>query len=412
MPLAAKSSPSNQAGTGVKLLTAEDVTIQPLIQYYSNFERHVKSNSLHKMWFTGDIEPWSNFENEVSNACSKIPWAKHPDIIAYGPPDAGFSEFHIGFRDHYACGEELSIITRWAQHALHPVSAVSKVLGFNLVFGDWKATSKKRIDFVPAVEVDSTIRDLARPKETETSINKGTGREYVLNESEDVINVRTRRSLVPDYALMVAADGAPRAVGEAKTPWNHDFPQVWREVMDIGGPEPKFLARQTLGQIGNYMIELELKYGFLTNYIHTFFLKRGVNKDGEELFYCSRPIPYDDSPMTGSKISVRQSLLFLADSARGENAWYAKKISKTNIVKRKKGESMKKVRDKLAAVTQGKKRKAAEELGRDVTAKATLEGRSSRHRVHFMDDPEVRNKKPRRLAPKRRGNLAPKIISG
>ncbi|DAA72576.1 TPA_exp: Uncharacterized protein A8136_6379 [Trichophyton benhamiae CBS 112371] len=385
--------PSSQHGSGLKLLNAKDVSLQPLTGFESKGERHVKSSSLHNIWFTGEIKQWNSFEDEVLGHFSSVRWDRHQEIIAYGPPDAGVSEFHIDARDHYVCGEELSISGRFVQHALQPMSAVSKILGLEMVFGDWKATSRNRVDFVPAAEVDYPT------EKPEILANKGKGRADAPNLSDDVLGVRTRKSLVPDYALMVEANGTPRAVGEAKTPWNHNFMAVWEEIIDDPA-EPKFLASQTLGQIGNYMIELELKFGFLTNYQHTFFLKREVNKDEKETIYCSNPILYKHSPMAGSKISVRQGLLFLVGSSHGENAWYAKKLSETNILKREKGESMKNVRDKFAAVTKGKmvtqtsaRSGAGEDLASDFARGLSL-GEEPRRRAHFMDDPEAGRKKP------------------
>lgn len=41
---------------------------------------------------------------------------------------------------------------------------------------------------------------------------------------------RSQSGLVPDYALMMEEDGAPRAVGEAKTPWNHGLRRFWRNL--------------------------------------------------------------------------------------------------------------------------------------------------------------------------------------
>lgn len=127
------------------------------------------------------------------------------------------------------------------------MSAVSKILALEMVFGDWKATSRNRVDFVPAAEIDPPTG------KTEISANKGKGRADVPNSSEDDLGVRTRKSLVPDYALMVEANGAPRAVGEAKTPWNHNFIAVWEEIIDDPA-EPKFLASQTLGRLSLILI--------------------------------------------------------------------------------------------------------------------------------------------------------------
>jgi hypothetical protein len=88
------------------------------------------------------------------------------------------------------------------------------------------------------------------------------------------------------------------------------------------------------------MIELELKYGFLTNYKDTFFLKRGV-MDGEETLYCSPPVKYYAS-LSRNAISVRQALLLLQTSTQSEkSSWYSKKISNKSIIRKRKNESLK-----------------------------------------------------------------------
>lgn len=101
----------------------------------------------------------------------------------------------------------------------------------------------------PPRETGSISFQVDYPTENpEILANKGKGRADAPNLSDDVLGVRTRKSLVPDYALMVEANGTPRAVGEAKTPWNHNFMAVWEEIIDDPA-EPKFLASQTLGRL-------------------------------------------------------------------------------------------------------------------------------------------------------------------
>lgn len=237
---------SSQPEVVVKPLTAKDVTLQPLMMYCDEGGRHVKSSSLHQTWFTGAIKVWDSFENEVTHTFSKVLWHKYPDTIAYDLPKAGISEFHIGASEHFLCGEEISISGRWVQHALHPMSAVSKVLEFGMVFGDWKATAK-RDDFFQAAGTDSNTGNLGQ---SGNLTNKGKGRAVDvsgnLNVDEDLVTNRKKNSLIPDYALMVASDGAPRAVGEAKTHWNHNFLELWIKYINH---DDKMLMRLALGKL-------------------------------------------------------------------------------------------------------------------------------------------------------------------
>lgn len=111
------------------------------------------------------------------------------------------------------------------------------------------------------------------------------------------------------------------------------------------------------------MIELGLKYGFLTNYERTFFLKREDMK-GKETIYCSPPIPYDASPLRGDKISVRQGLFFLQHLVRGEE-WSAEKLSDRSIIKKRKEETVGEAQERVkAALNEGIKKGVANAPGR------------------------------------------------
>ncbi|KKZ64222.1 hypothetical protein EMCG_01446 [[Emmonsia] crescens] len=258
----------------VKVLTAEDVTLQPLIKYCDKAKRHVKSSSFHGLWYVGELEIWAGFENEVGKNFAGIEWKDHPTILAYGLPSEEVSELHLYAGDHFICGEELSISGRW----------------------------------------------------------------------------RKRKNLIPDYALIVEENGAPRAVGEAKTPWYHDFQALW---VDIQNTKKKLVMRRALGQIGNYMIELQLKYGFLTNFDQTFFLKREI-VNNEETLYCSPPVKYNASPLYGDKIFLRQSLLLLQSSVVGnESVWKTEKTSEAGIIRKKKSEKMEDAKRRVGDAVQG-----------------------------------------------------------
>ncbi|KAK2754213.1 hypothetical protein FQN54_007092 [Arachnomyces sp. PD_36] len=322
MPPPAKSAGDPQM-VQVKALTAEDVTLQPLIKYHDNAKRHVKSSSFHGLWYVGELETWSGFEDEVGKNFGGIKWKDHQTILSYDIPSERVSDLNLLAKEHFLCGEELSISGRWVQHALHPMSTVGKELGYKMVFGDWKATAERDVDFVQSGKYDHE-----------------SGKVVPLDDTAaegDTTKKRKRKNLIPDYALMVEDNGAPRAVGEAKTPWNHDFRALW---LDFENTEKKLLMRRALGQIGNYMIELQLKYGFLTNFDRTYFLKRVV-ANGKETIYCSPPVEYSASPLQGGKVSVRQSLLLLQSLVVGnESAWKTEKSSDAGIIRKKKSEKM------------------------------------------------------------------------
>jgi hypothetical protein len=411
----------------VRTLTARDVTYQPLMSYKADPKRRVKSSSLHELWFAENLEEWDTFEDEVEKNFANIPWADHSNVLAYDLPE-DVSDFHLYAKDHFLCGEEISISGRYVQHALHPMSAVSKELEYEMVFGDWKTTAERDTDFVRTIRIDTASKDIVSLTEEEAAVEEIDDSTF----EETPIKRRPRKQLIPDYALMVEIDGSPRAVGEVKTPWNHNFKNMWVAMTDNQNKmrmrralgiffviSNVFITDTQVGQIGNYMIELELKYGFLTNYTYTFFLKR-VSAEGKETLYCSPPIQSDAFPLAEMKekqtISVRQALLFLQTSVHGgKSAWYAKKVSTRSIIKKLKGETIGQVKERLAVALADVATSSAEhDAGRSPDANPEVDeaigklekleiggnqqGPTTRSRARFADPPvsDTKGKKPAR----------------
>ena len=210
------------------MLTAKDVTLQPLTKYCDKAKRHVKSSSFHGLWYVGKLDFWADFADEVDKNFAGIKWEDHSTAIAYDISGEEDSKLLLYAADHFICGEELSISGRWVQHALHPMSIVGKELRYEMVFGDWKATAESDVDFVQSGKYDFDSKKV-----------------LPLDENEETVKPRKRKNLIPDYALMVEENGAPRAVGEAKTPWNHDFQALWA---DFQTDEKKLLMRRALGK--------------------------------------------------------------------------------------------------------------------------------------------------------------------
>lgn len=331
----------------VRGLTAEDVVCEPLLKY-NDCSRHVKSSSLHPIWSSGKIEVWSTFEAEVEQTFLEIPWENYSAVIDYALPD-DVDKNHIRARDHFLCGEELSISGRWSDHALNPVSAIGRVLGYGAVFGDWKATARSNFSLA---EPESTA-DGVTPADKGTS-SKATDADPGAKPTVEI--KRKRNALIPDYALILEIDGTPRLIGEIKTPWKHPLPQWWAFFVKDNNDlhmrralgkltliswEHRFLlmSGDKLGQTVNYMIELGLRYGFLTNYNHTVFLKR-EDVDGKEILFCSTPIEYNARPGPGSRVSVRQCLLHMQTLVVGDSDWKLEKSSQESIIKQQKKEPM------------------------------------------------------------------------
>ncbi|PGH14477.1 hypothetical protein AJ80_05922 [Polytolypa hystricis UAMH7299] len=333
-----RGSGDNFAGQHVQALTAKDVALQPLTRRCDKPTRHVKSSSFHGLWYVGDLKTWDDFESEVQGNFVGVPWNNYSTILAYALLES-VSEPHVDAEDHFICGEELSISGRWVQHALQPMSAVGKEPKYGMVFGDWKATSDHQVDFVKDTKPIS--EEANSDDETAFSTVKKDAVSVDSAAENEPTTKRKRKVLIPDYALLVEENGAPRAVGEAKTPWNDELDLSWYDFVD----EKELLGlRRALGQIGNYMIELELKYGFLTNYKWTLFLKREI-VNGAERLHCSRPVSYDASPLFKDPISVRQALLLFQSRVVGDKSdWKSAKISDNGIIKKRVNEKVKDAR--------------------------------------------------------------------
>jgi hypothetical protein len=114
-----------------------------------------------------------------------------------------------------------------------------------MVFGDWKATAKQNLDFVQTGKVDTNTGDIIALTKEEIAVEEQGDASDSIPLKERPVK-RKRKNLIPDYALMMENDGSPRAVGEAKTPWNHDFERLWLDVQDS---ETKFSMRRALGML-------------------------------------------------------------------------------------------------------------------------------------------------------------------
>ncbi|KAK2733214.1 hypothetical protein FQN57_002259 [Myotisia sp. PD_48] len=342
----------------VKPLTAADVVRKPLVKYIAHPDWHVQSKSIHALWYLNPLKPWISFEEEVLASFNAISWSDFQQAIAIEVLEDADHDFHLETREHSYCEEEISISGRFVQQALHPMSAVSQLLGYKMVFGDFKATSKggsyklKEKGPVPKWKKPT-------PPMRGSALKVDPGRK--------------QGSLIPDYALMTDSGAVPRAVGEVKTLWTHNFKLDAAEIFETDKPNlrrlfGKYLASQKyirisvfqavhfsqcnylLGQIGRYMIELELKYGFITNFDHTIFLKREF-ENGEEVMYFSTPIAYDSRQSDNKSITIRQGLLFLeAKVQEGEMAWHAKSPPKNAILAQKKDQKINDIRNWLTCV--------------------------------------------------------------
>lgn len=197
-------------------LTAKDITSQSLPELSVVGGYHTTSIALHDIYFTGNLELWHSFEQEVISFRSIIEHKWTSTVLGYYPSD---STYHSIFTyEYYRCGEEISVSGRFVSHALQVMSGVAKEVGFTNVFGDWKATGRRNDS--------SEEKDRSKMPDTEERVpapNDKEGGSTRITER----NSAKKGALIPDYALLSAENCSPRAIGEAKTPWKHKIFQWW-----------------------------------------------------------------------------------------------------------------------------------------------------------------------------------------
>ena len=191
-------------------LDAKLLTLEPLPRFFSIPKRHVGNPALYDQSYTGILEEWKGFEQEVKDFFDSRPWEKYPSILHYKSSNPTANDINF---EHYVCGEETSTSGRYVQNALHVMTAVGKEMNFKTLFGDWKATKNKNMVFEFGPDGLKV-----KPMTLEMKMNGDTPQKEA--------DINSSHIFVPDYALM-DGNGVARAVGEAKNPWNHPFFIWW-----------------------------------------------------------------------------------------------------------------------------------------------------------------------------------------
>ncbi|GLB05897.1 hypothetical protein AtubIFM57258_001190 [Aspergillus tubingensis] len=234
---------------------------------------------------------WNTFEKEVRQVFDSIHWDQQREILAYAPANSSNSPNNT-WNEQLFCGDEHSVVARFNQNVGHVMTSVFQSLGLSSRFGDFKACK------------DSTLA------------NK-----------------------VPDVVLLTDG-GRLRIVGEAKTPWKHVLKDAF---------EDQYKLRHILGQLARYLYGAQIKYGFLTTYRETIFVKQepypNKEKGGQMALWHSdvikhttRSANFDPDGDFKGCVSLRQCFLFMGKMATespvcenplGKNQWVGS--SKTSV---------------------------------------------------------------------------------
>ncbi|PQE24266.1 phosphoglycerate mutase family protein [Rutstroemia sp. NJR-2017a BVV2] len=287
--------------------------------------KSTKSSTLHKnVKYVGPLVHWKNFEKEVTDHyIAAFPKDKKERVLDWKPADNEDVGREKKLKNHcyneeIIVGDEHSLQARFTDQALHQVTCVAQDFNLNMRYGDSKTADCEKAAALPGGKERERLPDFAGSK-LGWKINEDTGK-------NDLI-VR------------------PRVLGEGKVFWTHDL-AIWADV--TREPEgPKSKLRELLGkmnppdcQIAEYMRLNRMKYGFVTVYKETVFLKQvkeenveGVDpkdlkkKKKAYVLYYSNPIHHKTKwegvpilPRGASyegRVSVRQCMWFVSDKGFG-----------------------------------------------------------------------------------------------
>ena len=98
--------------------------VNPLIQ--SRTQRRTGTSG-HDSRFVGYLGLWSSFESSVRQSTQTINWNQHQNTLQIRPGNP-----HAVHHEHFVCGDEKSVATRFVQNVFQPVIAVGKELGHDI----------------------------------------------------------------------------------------------------------------------------------------------------------------------------------------------------------------------------------------------------------------------------------------
>lgn len=126
--------------------------------------------------------------------------------------------------------------------------------------------------------------------------------------------VTEAKGLIPDGLIFEVNEMKPVLAIEAKHPVVYDPKHLSMRVQWLRGNRKgeKFLQSSPLKQIHCYMLVLKHRYGILTTYNKTWFLKREVN-DGKGILYVSRAFFPDSTDPTLGQAFVYMNYLAFKD---------------------------------------------------------------------------------------------------
>ncbi|KAK2812029.1 hypothetical protein FQN50_001738 [Emmonsiellopsis sp. PD_5] len=254
------------------LHTCRDILQRPLPKLLTREGYQTVSNALHRSYFNGRLTRWIIKDDAVKAALDALDNDKVKDhlYLSSSVQSVLQNPFSVE-RENYLCGDEQSVCGRYSQNALQPAAAVGLSRNIGTRFGDFKTCeeSKSESDSIPDfVGVASDPYRLDFEKMKDHDVKK------------------------PMMKLL----------GEAKTPWKHNLLEYYKKFTAGDGRQ----IRHALGQVAGYMHQFKMKYGFLTTYDYTIFIKQVISPGEEPELAISQPFAFDKT-----SFSVREFLYYL-----------------------------------------------------------------------------------------------------
>ncbi|KAL8651994.1 MAG: hypothetical protein Q9210_002946 [Variospora velana] len=224
--------------------------------------------------FIGSMTRWDDFEMEVREVFRQQAWNPGPQGAITWERQNNFYD-----REQVACATESGVSSRFLHQVGHTMTCVGMELRMGLRFGDWHGATKQKPDIT--------------------------------------IWKQSHESLV---------------AGEVKTPWTLDLGAMMAHEYSN---RESFMREFTrcIGQVANYMKTYRYKYGFLTTYNDTVFVKHEIcegpmatanglsSGSPESMLWYSNPIrhdieslavPQNSGPLAyRERVSLRECMLYL-----------------------------------------------------------------------------------------------------
>ncbi|KAF9892635.1 hypothetical protein FE257_001037 [Aspergillus nanangensis] len=240
-------------------ITAKKLLQQPLPDLEQG-QYHTLNSALHNIEFIGTLTPWPNFEVEVQTTFEE--WFSEPRShasLSYEGSRPGPSSLS---NEHYVVGKEEGVQGRYQNNVGQAMGAILQNQAVDIQVGDFAASA--------------------------TIYHKE-----------------------PDMAFMSRSTKHVRIVSEFKTPWidAHNL------AASFSGADGTVPPSKQLGQIAEYMYDLHLKYGFMSTYEETVFLRQVQDATSVWVLQHSPIIRHSANGTIKGEVSVRQCIWHLCQSA-------------------------------------------------------------------------------------------------